>query len=259
MSAPRTEGSGFGCWPTVDQWSDSSANRNANAAKKLGHGYTLGEYARNGTWPTARATDGSKGGPNQAGSSGDLMLPSAACQWATPNAHDGRRPGADIHSTQGANLSRDAAMWPPPQAYSSGDSHQVGQTPLDRAARPELGSFQTGRWPSPTSQDSAASGSAAYSTESGRHSGTTPHDRPSRGTPSLDTWASRSGPQAPPTETPGSASSLPGPTSRRQLNPRFVEWLMGWPIGWTDIEPLALPDFEHWATARCRRLLQRLF
>jgi DNA (cytosine-5)-methyltransferase 1 len=27
--------------------------------------------------PTPRATDGTKGGPNQRGSSGDLMLPSA--------------------------------------------------------------------------------------------------------------------------------------------------------------------------------------
>jgi hypothetical protein len=30
--------------------------------------------------PTPRATDGTKGGPNQRGSSGDLMLPSAVCQ-----------------------------------------------------------------------------------------------------------------------------------------------------------------------------------
>ena len=29
--------------------------------------------------PTPRATDGTKGGPNQRGSSGDLMLPSAVC------------------------------------------------------------------------------------------------------------------------------------------------------------------------------------
>jgi DNA (cytosine-5)-methyltransferase 1 len=33
--------------------------------------------------PTPRATDGTKGGPNQKGSSGDLMLPSAAVQVAT--------------------------------------------------------------------------------------------------------------------------------------------------------------------------------
>lgn len=31
--------------------------------------------------PTPRASDGSKGGPNQRGSSGDLMLPSAVVQW----------------------------------------------------------------------------------------------------------------------------------------------------------------------------------
>lgn len=30
-------------------------------------------------FPTPRATDGTKGGPNQRGSSGDLMLPSAVC------------------------------------------------------------------------------------------------------------------------------------------------------------------------------------
>lgn len=34
-----------------------------------------------------------------------------------------------------------------------------------------------------------------------------------------------------------------GPTSsdeRRSLNPLFVEWLMGWPIGWTALEPVAM-------------------
>ena len=35
----------------------------------------------------------------------------AAQMWSTPNAHDGRRPGPDIHSTQGRNLSREAAEW----------------------------------------------------------------------------------------------------------------------------------------------------
>jgi hypothetical protein len=36
--------------------------------------------------PTPRATDGSKGGPNQRGSSGDLMLPSAVALLPTPEA-----------------------------------------------------------------------------------------------------------------------------------------------------------------------------
>ena len=39
--------------------------------------------------PTPRATDGSKGGPNQHGSSGDLMLPSAVTLMPTPRATRG--------------------------------------------------------------------------------------------------------------------------------------------------------------------------
>lgn len=37
--------------------------------------------------PTPRATDGTKGGPNQRGSSGDLMLPSAVMLMATPTTN----------------------------------------------------------------------------------------------------------------------------------------------------------------------------
>jgi len=35
-------------------------------------------------------------------------------------------------------------------------------------------------------------------------------------------------------------------TSSRVLNPRFVEWLMGFPIGWTDLQPLAMPSYQRW-------------
>lgn len=31
-----------------------------------------------------------------------------------------------------------------------------------------------------------------------------------------------------------------------QLNPDWVEWLMGWPIGWTDLRPLAMDKFREW-------------
>jgi hypothetical protein len=30
------------------------------------------------------------------------------------------------------------------------------------------------------------------------------------------------------------------------LNPRFLEWLMGWPMGWTKLEPLAMDRFREW-------------
>jgi hypothetical protein len=30
------------------------------------------------------------------------------------------------------------------------------------------------------------------------------------------------------------------------LNPMWVEWLMGWPIGWTDLRPLETDRFQQW-------------
>jgi hypothetical protein len=58
----------------------------------------------------------------------------------------------------------------------------------------------------------------------------------------------------------GGKSILPTPTANRrsglqshgknvvrwQLNPRWVEWLMGWPIGWVSLEPLATGKFRQW-------------
>ena len=31
-----------------------------------------------------------------------------------------------------------------------------------------------------------------------------------------------------------------------QLNPTWVEWLMGWPLGWTDLRPLEMGKFQQW-------------
>ena len=60
--------------------------------------------------PTPRATDGTKGGPNQRGSSGDLMLPSAVNLLPTPRvtqagyADDGRGgKSLDVEARSGAN------------------------------------------------------------------------------------------------------------------------------------------------------------
>nr|WP_290034281.1 hypothetical protein [Acinetobacter pittii] len=34
-----------------------------------------------------------------------------------------------------------------------------------------------------------------------------------------------------------------------RLNPNWVEWLMGWPIGWTDLKPLETDKFQSWLQA----------
>ena len=61
---------------------------------------------------------------------------------------------------------------------------------------------------------------------------------------------SQLGPQAPQTETVGQESSpsvqnSPRPSPKR-LNPNFVEWLMGIPIGWTDLKPLETASYHQW-------------
>lgn len=35
-------------------------------------------------------------------------------------------------------------------------------------------------------------------------------------------------------------------TKSARLNPNWVEWLMGWPIGWTDLKPLGMDKFRLW-------------
>lgn len=36
------------------------------------------------------------------------------------------------------------------------------------------------------------------------------------------------------------------PSQDGQLNPQWVEWFMGWPIGWTELKPLEMARFHEW-------------
>ena len=40
--------------------------------------------------------------------------------------------------------------------------------------------------------------------------------------------------------------TTPEEWARGTLNPVWVEWLMGWPLGWTDLKPLATDKFQQW-------------
>jgi hypothetical protein len=103
-------------------------------------------------------------------------------------------------------------------------------------------------WPTPTRQDQASSGAAGYSTESGRHSGTTlTHAARMTGwaTPQAQDW--KGAPIKSYKERGGGAKGeqlshqvrgmhscgSPAQTQRRgQLNSSFSRWLMGYPIAW---------------------------
>lgn len=84
---------------TPETWDAWTARMKAAHGNGNGHGASLSIEALR-MLPTPRAGDGDKGGPNQRGSSGDLMLPSAVmAMLPTPSAADGmggheRRGGA---------------------------------------------------------------------------------------------------------------------------------------------------------------------
>lgn len=86
LPTPVVNDMGEGKTPeTWDAWTDSMKARHGNGN---GHGPSLSIEALR-LLPTPRASDGEKGGPNQRGSSGDLMLPSAVVQLLpTPSAAD---------------------------------------------------------------------------------------------------------------------------------------------------------------------------
>ena len=78
--------------PTVADSRETANFRPDGTPYGSGHGQTLIDAAR--LLPTPRATDGSKGGPNQRGSKGDLTLPSAAARIGAPTpkrSRGGRR------------------------------------------------------------------------------------------------------------------------------------------------------------------------
>jgi hypothetical protein len=136
--------------------------------------------------------------------------------WATPTASDGTRGGTLTPSMTGVSLAQQIKTphrWPTPLAT---DGSKCPSGSLARAVNPALQATfrnkEEGRnWPTPAARD--------Y-----RH-------------PNAKTYAERGG---------GSkGEQLPNAVGGA-LNPTWVEWLMGWPLGWTDLKPLGTDKFQQW-------------
>ncbi|MGV8972226.1 MAG: DNA cytosine methyltransferase [Rhodoglobus sp.] len=90
----------MGAGKTVDAWDAWTEAMHAKHGNGNGHGASLAIEALR-MLPTPRATDGTKGGPNQRGSSGDLMLPSAVMLLPTPTTTQ-RGTDANLETREGA-------------------------------------------------------------------------------------------------------------------------------------------------------------
>ncbi len=95
-----------------------------------------GRSLRETLLPTPRATDGTKGGPNQRGSSGDLMLPSAVMLLPTPTSTDSKSSSGQNpawgHGTTLTDAARQMAPNGAPIAPPStgGPASSAGQLPI---------------------------------------------------------------------------------------------------------------------------------
>jgi hypothetical protein len=172
-----------------------------------------------------------------------------ASQWPTPTCADATM-GAILNdntklimlksgklrkiSNQGVSgsigLARTVAMWPTPRAGNPGSrpNGKGGKILSEevliaegirergkRLATPQAQDFRTvAMWPTPTCHNAKECDAPAEA---------------NRNTPTLCHLA-RGGDK----------------TQPKHLNPPWVEWLMGFPIGWTDLKPLVMDKFQEW-------------
>lgn len=171
-----------------------------------------------------------------------LTLEGEAQNWPTPTpqAHDAQAPKtpeqvaaarerASPRKSGGkpgfSNLNETVLNWPTPNATDGSKApmqYARGSPSLPWAAR---------TWPTPCERD--------YRTANSQESQERRNQGSARGQQLVNFVEEIMGPPSfPPSpqdpETPDGRPSSPSPrASRRRLNPDFVEWLMGWPQGWS--------------------------
>lgn len=201
-----------------------------------------------GLLPTPLASLATNGGPNQRDSSGRPGLQMAAMMWPTPNCPNGGRSVKHVTDWRGKS------------AYHNGKKVQVG---LEAAVK---------MWPTPTRSDGAGgpgcggrAGGLNLRTAVATVPTPTVHGNYNRKGLSkssgdgLATFVARF-----PTPCAQDAKNSTLPVSQRdrdsipgyllkqgeqpggQLNPDWVEWLMGWPVRWSNLGPLDTADIASW-------------
>ncbi len=213
-SAQRTEESGYLFWRTPQSANATQGAKTPEQIAAQRHPFiTLADQARWAT-PTVQtfATRKQVGATER-----EHLLPSQAQNWPTATAGDSH--GHQYQRDRGEKgkerptLVGKAVQWPTANAR---DADKWNNRPPGHSRQVNLsGHAQT--WPTPMG---STKGASAPELRSGN-----PKAR-------LVTAA-----EGFPSSPLGRETSRPGGESwksRRRLNPRFVEWLMGWPIGWTD-------------------------
>ena len=176
-----------------------------------------------GFWPTPNVPNGGRRVPKDAtikggktptaytadGKKCQVGLEQAVQWWPTPCASEAGPDFAKLsRSKTGISLQTAVAMWPTPNQRDWKDS---GVSQGSRKS-PNLGTMAA-RYPTPTVNDSKNS--------------TLPPSQVNR-------------------DSITGALMRDGEKAGGSLNPTWVEWLMGWPLGWTDCAVSATDKFRQW-------------
>lgn len=172
-------------------------------------------------WPTPRATDGDKGQRTLNGAQKEfkrgknLDLGMAVKLWPTPKANDPEKRGNFDANNPRNGLPAAVRKYPTPTSsmMTLADMEQARYSGDD----PERPTYQEAkRWPTPIVRDSRT-------VKGGKRAMNAIGSEP----------------------LICQVAETEQVTSGR-LNPTWVEWLMGWPMGWTDLKPLETAKFQQW-------------
>jgi hypothetical protein len=218
-------------WPKSGSMRSGAAYERPTLARHIG--VTAGS-ASPGTdnWPTPDALlFGNQPNANTKKWGGNNTLVSLAQSRPTPHGFNGQ--DADGGYGTGGEFEKYVKQWTTPCADDTGtrtSRYQQGGTALSLPAT-------TAQWATP---DTAIALGGHLS-----RGGSRSEELLLRG--QVNQWGRELGPDSrpdPATATDGPPTSKPSPTSRLQLNERFVEALMGLPSGWTDCAPSATPSCQ---------------
>jgi hypothetical protein len=190
-----------------------------------------------GLWPTMRSNLTGNITPHRCNDKfNNLESVLARQMWPTPQAENFRGRGGNRKDEMG--LDRMVKMWPTPKSSPSGPDFALMNRP-GTGTDDLVTAVARSTWPTPAATDGQRSGKmtenmTGQSLTQMVNSFPTPKSRDWKGKTQRGTHAPMD----------GLCNTLD--VTGGQLNPTWVEWLMGWPLGWTDLRPLEMDKFREW-------------
>lgn len=207
-------------------------------------------------WPTPAARDfkGANGEDHLEAGTGrkhlDQLPNFVQHLWATPRAEDsescGNHPGRGGDSLTG----QIRTVWPTPYGSSQNGINGVGgEDERPSANTPSLERMSRSFLPDPPTENSGSGSSPSDPTSRQPSLWKTPH-----GFANMDATGKVADGTAATLQPAGDGTKITASSSKAKLNPQFVEWLMGFPIGWTHASSTASIDCARAEMAwfRCR-------